>query len=67
MLDTVDTMVKLVEERVKGLASGVKVFVDTIDKVFEKGVNVFDDYFDYCNIKFDDQNSCWNYRVFAMT
>ena len=67
MLDTVDTMVKLVEERVKGLASGVKVFVDTIDQVFEKGVNVFDDYLDYCNIKFDDQNPRWNYRVLAMT
>lgn len=67
MLDTVDTMVKLIEERTKGLTSGLKVFVDTIDQVFEKGVNVFDDYLDYCNIKFDTQNPRWNYRVLAMT
>lgn len=66
MLDTVDTMVKLIEERTKGLASGLKIIVDTIDQVFEKGVNVFDDYLDYCNIKFDAQNPRWNYRVLAM-
>lgn len=66
MLDTVDTMAKLIEERTKDLASGLKIFVDTIDQVFEKGVNVFDDYLDYCNIKFDAQNPHWNYRVLAM-
>jgi len=66
MLDTVDTMVKLIEKRTKDLASGLKIFVDTIDQVFEKGVNVFDDYLDYCNIKFDAQNPRWNYRVLAM-
>ena len=66
MLDTVDTMVELIEKRTKNLASGLKVFVDTISQVFEKGVNVYDDYLDYCNIKFDTQNPQWNYRVLAM-
>jgi len=66
MLDTVDTMVELIEKRTKNLASGLKIFVDTISQTFEKGVNVFDNYLEYCNIKFDTQNPRWNYRVLAM-
>lgn len=66
MLNTVQTMVELIEKRTKNLASGLKVFVDTISQTFEKGVNVFDDYLDHCNIKFDRQNPRWNYRVLAM-
>ncbi len=67
MLDSVDTMVKLVKERAKDLAGGVEIFVDTIAQVFKTGVTVFDDYLDHCNIEFDDQNPRWNYQVLAMT
>jgi len=67
MLDTVETMVRLIEQRTQHLTSGLKIFVDTIDQVFERGVNVFDNYLDYCNIIFDKINPQWNYRILAMT
>lgn len=64
MLDSVDTMVNLIKKRTKLASSKLKVFVDKTEDVFQKGVKVFDNYLDYCEIKFDQILGKWNYRIF---
>lgn len=66
MLDSVETMIELIKVRTKLATSNLKVFVDYTQEVFEKGIKVFDNYLDYCDIKFDDLLGKWNYRIFPM-
>ena len=66
MLDSVDTMIDLINERTKLTTSKLKVFVDHTNEVFKKGVKVFDHYLKYCNIRFDEILGKWNYRVLPM-
>ena len=63
MLDCIDTMVRLVEERTMNLKSKIKISVDKIDRAFKKGVTVYDDYLDYMDIVFDKINKKWNYWI----
>lgn len=66
MLDTVDTVVKLIEERTELANSKLNVFVDQTDEFFETGLKVFDNYLENCNIHFDKIIAKWNYQVFPM-
>jgi hypothetical protein len=61
ILDSVDTMVQLVEKRTKKLKCGIKIIVDKIEQEFKKGVTVFDDYWDYLDIVQDEINPKLNY------
>lgn len=66
MLDSVQTIKKLIEERTEDLACGLRIFVSHLEQTFEKGVTVFDDYLEHCRIKFEKKNRTWNYRVAPM-
>jgi Rhodopirellula transposase DDE domain len=63
MLDGIDTMVRLVEERTKNLKSKIKISVCKIEKAFKKGVTVYDDYLEHMDIVFDEINKKWNYWI----
>ncbi len=66
MLDTVDTVIKLIRERTKLAASSLKVFVNKTEKKFKTGIKVYDNFLDYCNIRFDEKLGKWNYQIFLM-
>ena len=66
MLDSIDTIINLIKERTKLASSELKVFADKTEKVFRKGVKVFDNYLDYCDIRFDQTLGKWNYRILPM-
>jgi len=66
MLDTVQTMRDLIEERSQKLVSGIKIFVSQLNQSFEKGITVFDDYLDRCQIQFEKKNRLWNYRIIPL-
>ena len=66
MLDTVDTAIKLIRERTKLACSSLKVFVNKTNKEFKTGIKVYDNYLDYCDIRFDDNLGKWNYQIFPM-
>lgn len=66
MLNSVDTIVNLIKERTALATSSLKIFVDKTEEVFEKGVKVFDNYLDYCDIRFDQTLGKWNYRIIPM-
>ena len=66
MLDSVETAVDLIETRTKLASSKLKVFVDKTNEIFEKGIKVFDNYLDYCDIRFDQELGKWNYRILPM-
>jgi hypothetical protein len=63
ILDSIDTMVQLVEARTQKLKCGIKIVVDKIQEKFEKGVTVFDDYWDYLDIVVDEINPKLNYLL----
>lgn len=66
LLDTVSTMINLVKIRCDNLKCGLKIIAEEIKGVFQKGVTVFDDYLEYCNIVHDEVNPKWNYRIIPM-
>ena len=66
MLDSVETVVKLIKERTKLATSSLKVFANKINKEFKTGIKVYDNYLDYCDIQFDEILGKWNYQIFAM-
>jgi hypothetical protein len=66
MLDSVETAMNLIETRTKLASSKLKVFVDKTNEVFETGIKVFDNYLNYCDIRFDKELGKWNYRIFPM-
>lgn len=61
MLDSIDTMCKLINERTQNWKSTIKINVDRIDKSFKKGVRLADDYLEYMDIFFDEVNKKMNY------
>jgi hypothetical protein len=63
MLDSEDTMAKLVVERTRHMKSTIKVIVDKIEETFQKGVKVMEGYLDYLDIQFDEINPKWNYTL----
>jgi hypothetical protein len=63
MLDNIQTMKQLIEQRTQNTKSGIKIFVEKIEQVFEKGVTVLDNYLDDCNIVFGEINKKLNYHV----
>lgn len=67
MLDSTQTMMDLIEIRIAKVKEKMKIVVEEMKQTFEKGIRVFDDYLDRCQIKFDPRNPKWNYRIFAMT
>lgn len=66
MLDCKQTMVDLIKERLAEVKSGLKVNVGILEQKFKKGIKVFDNYLEYCNIIPDSNNPKWNYRILAM-
>lgn len=66
MLDEIETMKTLIEKRTASLKSGLEVTVSILDKIYHSGVKVFDDFLDFCDIRFDDFLPERNYRVMAM-
>jgi len=66
MLDSAETVIHLIKERTKLATSTLKVFIDKTDETFNKGIKVFDNYLDYCDIRFDVVLGKWNYRIFPM-
>jgi hypothetical protein len=66
MLDKVETMKTLIEKRTASLKSGLTVTVDTLDQAYDSGVKVFDNFLDFCDIRFDGFLPDRNYRVIAM-
>lgn len=66
VLDSTDTMVQLLQERTQKLKCGIKIFVDIIQDKFQKGVTVFDDYWDYLDIVLDDINPKLNYCLMPL-
>lgn len=67
MLDTIETMKELIEKRATLLKSNLKITVDILNKTYESGVQVFDNFLDFCDIKFDEFLPARNYRIMAMT
>lgn len=63
MLDSVQTAAKLLTERSSDLNSGLKIFVQTCQRTFEKGKKVVDQFFNNCNIVHDKTFPNWNYRI----
>lgn len=63
MLDSTQTAAKLLTERSTALNSGLKIFVQTCQRTFEKGKKVAEQFLDNCNITFDKNLANWNYRV----
>lgn len=66
MLDGMSTMKDLILTRTKLLKTDLTVSVDILRKTYETGVKVFEDFLDYCDIRFDQILSKRNYRVMAM-
>lgn len=66
MLDSVDTVIKLIRKRTELATSKLKVFANKITKEFKTGVKVYDNYLDYCDIHFDKTLGKWNYKIFPM-
>ena len=66
MLDSVDTVIKLIKERTKLATSSLKVFANKMTREFKTGIKVYDNYLDYCDIQFDEILGKWNYRIFPM-
>lgn len=63
MLDSLQTMIQLIESRTRNLKCGIKIFVEAMTRVFHAGVAVFDNYLESCNIIHDPVNGKWNYQV----
>ncbi len=66
LLDEAKTMIDLIKIRASDLKCGLKILAEEITTTFKKGVTVFDDYLDNCNIIHDELNPKWNYRVVPM-
>ena len=66
MLDGMSTMKDLIITRTKLLKTDLTVSVDILCQTYETGVKVFDDFLDYCDIRFDEVLPKRNYRVMAM-
>jgi hypothetical protein len=66
MLDSPQTMSELITQRLSNLKSGLHIGVGIMEQTFEKGVKVFDNFLDYCNIVHDPELPKWNYRILAM-
>lgn len=66
MLDGPQTMSELITQRLSNLKSGLQIGVGIMEQTFEKGVKVYDDFLNYCNIVHDPDLPKWNYRILAM-
>lgn len=66
MLDSMETMKEMIVSRSTLLKSDLSITVDILDRVYETGVKVYDNFLDYCNIQFDDFLPDRNYRILAM-
>lgn len=66
MLDSIETVIQLIEQRTKLAKNTMKVFVDRINEQFEKGVKVKNEYLSYCDIRFDNILGKWNYKIMPM-
>jgi Rhodopirellula transposase DDE domain len=64
MLDSVDTAVRLVNERTANLKSGLRVTAKANRNTYETGRKAEEDFWYNCNISFDKVLPQWNYRIF---
>ena len=65
LLDSLDTMKKLIEERAK-TKIGLKVITNIITKTYETGKKASDDFLQNMKIKFDKELGHWNYQAFPL-
>jgi hypothetical protein len=66
MLDGMSTMKNLITTRTKLMKTELSVTVDILNRTYETGVKVFDNFMEYCDIQFDELLPKRNYRVLAM-
>lgn len=66
MLDSMETMKNLISTRGQLLKKELTVSVSILDRVYETGIKVYDDFMESCDIRFDSILSKRNYRVMAM-